>query len=248
MARQMLGGRGRSTATPSPQPNPAPARPPARQAAAPIQRPAPQRAPQNYFQRSGGGGGNPGGGSPGGFFSSGGPGGGGGPGGDMSSFSVDSGVPSEEDYLKGDSSYQATLSALARQLQSFQADIDTQRGNRKLDYDKAVKDLGYIKPGDGGQANWNWDDVLTASGRAYQNNSNDYAARGMLQSQGYADSVNNLQRSLMDQYTGIDQSNTQFNSDLDRQLTKTKDENTAASQAARAEAIMRRAAQYGFGV
>lgn len=167
----------------------------------------------------------------------------------MGSLDVGSGVPSEEDYLAGDGTYQATLSALARQLQSFQSDIDTQRGNRKLDYEKAVKELGYVRPGEaGGAASWNWDDMLTASGRAYQNNSNDYAARGMLQSQAYADSINNLQRSLLDQYTGIDQSNTQFNSDLDRQVTKAKDENTAASQAARAEAIMRRAAQYGFGV
>jgi len=214
----------------------------ARPAIAPRPQPAaPVRQPQPTFQRTNSGG-RTGGGSP--SFFGGGPSGGGEPSADMGAISV---TPSEEDYLAGDGTYQATLSALARQLQSFQADVDTQRGNRKLDYDRATKDLGYSKGADGA-ASWNWDDLLTASGRAYQNNSNDYAARGMLQSQAYGDSINNLQRSLMDQFTGIDQSNTQFNTDLDRQVTKAKDENTAASQAARAEAIMRRAAQYGFGV
>lgn len=169
-------------------------------------------------------------------------------GGSPSGFDALSVAPSEEDYLAGDSGYQATIAALLRQMEGFQADIDSQRANRKLDYDSALKDLGYRAPAEpGGAANWNWDDLLTASGRAYQNNSNDFASRGMLQSQAYADSINNLQRSLMDQFNGIDQTNTQFNNDLDRQLAKTRDENTSAQQQARADAIMRRNAQYGFG-
>lgn len=160
-------------------------------------------------------------------------------------------VPSEADYLKGDATYQATLAALKKQLQNFTTDIGSQRKNRKLDYNRSLKDLGYVEPDPnarGAGPSWNWDDTLTASGRANQNQLNDFASRGMLQSSGYADSFQDLTRSLMDQYTGIDQSNTQFNTDLDRQMSRAKDENTSASQAARAEAIMRRAAQYGFGV
>ena len=160
-------------------------------------------------------------------------------------------IPTEANYLAGDATYQATLAALKKQLQNFTTDINTQRSNRKLDYDKSLKDLGYVAPDPnarGAGPSWNWEDTLTASGRANQNQLNDFAARGMLQSSGYADSFQDLTRSLMDQYTGIDQSNTQFNTDLDRQLTRAKDENTSASQAARAQAIMRRAAQYGFGV
>ena len=160
-------------------------------------------------------------------------------------------APTEQDYLAGDSTYQATIAALAKQLQNFNADISSQRGNRKLDYDKSLKDLGYVAPDPnarGAGPSWNWNDTLTASGRANQNQLNDFAARGMLQSSGYADSLQDLTRSLTDQYTGIDQANTQFNTDLDRQTARAKDENTSASQAARAEAIMRRAAQYGFGV
>lgn len=242
MARSIGSSIGKKTATPSPRPAPAP--PINRQANSNFGKTTPPKAVSTTPLRKTGGGGQQSSTNP---YGGGGPlGGGGGPlGGGIDSLSVDGGmggVPSEEDYLAGDSSYQATLSALARQLQSFQADVDTQRSNRKLDYEKSLKDLGY----NGG--NWNWDDVLTASGRAYQNNSNDFASRGMLQSQAYADSINNLQRSLMDQYSGIDQTNTQFNTDLDRQLTKARDENTSATQQARAEAILRRAAQYGFGV
>lgn len=157
-------------------------------------------------------------------------------------------APSEADYLKGDATYQATISALAKQLQNFTTDIDTQRKNRKLDYTEALKNLGYTPGVDGAEGTWNWTDSLTASGRAYQNLLNDFAARGGLRSSGFADSQNDLTRSLNDQFKGIDTANTQFNTDLDRQLTRAKDENTAAKQAARAEAIMRRAAQYGFGV
>ncbi len=161
-------------------------------------------------------------------------------------------MPTEADYLAGDSTYQATLAALKKQLQNFTSDIGSQRSNRALDYNKSLKDLGYIAPDpnarSAGGPSWNWNDTLTASGRANQNQLNDFAARGMLQSSGYADSFQDLTRSLMDQYTGIDQANTQFNTDHDRQLARAKDENTSASQAARAEAIMRRAAQYGFGV
>lgn len=235
----------KSGSTPSPQPVPQP--PVNRQANSNFGKTTPQRTVSTTPIRKSGGGGqqsstNPYGGGGPSLYS-----GGGGPVGDMGSINVEPAIPSEEDYLAGDSSYQATLSALARQLQGFRADVDSQRSSRKLDYDKSLKDLGY-RASEGGPSSWNWDDVLTASGRAYQNNSNDFASRGMLQSQAYADSINNLQRSLMDQYNGIDQTNTQFNTDLDRQLTKAQEENTSATQQARAEAILRRAAQYGFGV
>src|SRR5690606_35304787 len=46
-------------------------------------------------------------------------------------------VPTEVDYLKGDSTYQATLAALKKQLHNFTTDVGTQRSNRELDYNKA---------------------------------------------------------------------------------------------------------------
>lgn len=223
------GGRTPQQARPS---SPKPTAQQPRQATQPTQAArAPQAAPY-----SGGGGGSYGGG-----------GGGSAP---ISGMMAPMAAPpiSEEDYLAGDATYNATISALAKQFANFQADINGQRDRYNLDFDKGVKDLGYIDPDANvtGDETWNWDDQLTASGRGYQNQLNDFASRNMLQSQGYADSLANLQRSLLDQYGGMNQAKGTFNTDLDRQLASTKDENTAASQAARAEAILRRAAEFGL--
>lgn len=158
-------------------------------------------------------------------------------------------VPSEEDYLKGDATYQATISALANQLKLLNSDIDAQLAKQKLDYGNALQQLGYVAPSaEGAEGTWLWEDQTTAAGRAYQAMLNDFAARNMIQSQAYGDAQNDLTRTLNKQYEGLTTANTQTIDDLTRQRTKAQTENTAASQAARAEAILRRAAQYGFGV
>ena len=183
------------------------------------------------------------------YSGGGGYGGGGGGGGGVGSLSVQSAIPSESDYLKGDATYQATISALAKQLANFNTDIDTQLSNRKVDYDKALQQLGYIMPAKGAtEGTWNFEDQMTAAGRAYQAMLNDFASRGMIQSSGYGEAQNDLTRTLNEQFKGLETSNKQFIDDMGRQKTKAADENTAAQQAARAEAILRRSAQYGFGV
>ena len=199
--------------------------------------------PQPKSSPSYGGGGSYGGGSR--SYSG---GGGGGGGGGVGSLSVQSAIPSKSDYLKGDATYQATISALAKQLTNFNTDIDTQLSNRKVDYDKALQQLGYIMPAKGAtEGTWNFEDQMTAAGRAYQAMLNDFASRGMIQSSGYGEAQNDLTRTLNEQFKGLETSNKQFIDDTGRQKTKAADENTAAQQAARAEAILRRAAQYGFG-
>lgn len=149
--------------------------------------------------------------------------------------------PSEEDYLAGDSGYTTQLSALQSALQRYIADSDFQRKNYETDYSKSLRDLGY----DEGKKAWNWTDQLTASGRGYQNQLNDFGARGMLQSSGYADAFNELQRMLNQQYDSLSSAKTNYMTDLDNQLANYKGENTSSQQAARAEALARRAAQYG---
>ena len=149
--------------------------------------------------------------------------------------------PSEEDYLAGDSGYTTQLSALQSALQRYIADSDFQRKNYETDYGKSLRDLGY----DEGKKAWNWTDQLTASGRGYQNQLNDFGARGMLQSSGYADAFNELQRMLNQQYDSLSNAKTTYMTDLDNQIANYKGENTSSQQAARAEALARRAAQYG---
>lgn len=151
-------------------------------------------------------------------------------------------APSEEDYLAGDSGYQTQKSALQGALERFLADAQFQRTNYETDYGKSLRDLGY----DEGTKAWNWNDELTASGRGYQNQLDDFGSRGMLQSSGYADAFSELQRLLGQQYDALSGAKTTFMTDLDNQTANYKAENTASSQAARAEALARRAAQYGL--
>ena len=169
-------------------------------------------------------------------------------GGGMAPFSGGGGMapmvapPSEEDYLAGDGGYQTQLSALQGALQRYLADSDFQRTNYQTDYNQSLRDLGY----DEGAKAWNWDDKLTASGRGYQNQLDDFGSRGMLQSSGYADAYQELQRMLGQQYESVQGAKTNFMTDMDNQTANFKGENTANQQAARAEAINRRQAQYAL--
>lgn len=155
-------------------------------------------------------------------------------------------APTEEDYLAGDSAYQTQLAALKGALERYVSDSDLQRSNYQTDYGRSLRDLGYTEGQNGGAGTWNWDDMTTASGKSYQNQLNDFAARGMLQSQGYADANNDLQRMLQQQYGQMSTNKNNFMTDLERQLANYKAENTSSSQSARAESIARRAAQYGL--
>lgn len=154
--------------------------------------------------------------------------------------------PSEEDYLAGDSAYQTQLAALKGALERYISDSGLQKANYQTDYRTSLRDLGYNENPTGAGGNWNWEDMTTASGKAYQNQLNDFASRGLLQSQGYADSVNDLQKMLNQQYGQLSTNKNNFMSDLERQIANYTAENTSGSQAARGEAIARRAAQYGL--
>lgn len=158
--------------------------------------------------------------------------------------------PSEEDYLAGDAGYQAQLAALLKALDLFKADDTAQRTRYETDYGEALKNLGWTpddpNTADINEAAWNWEDMNTASGRAYQGQLNDFASRGMLQSSGYARANNDLQRSFNDQLGSVDRARTDFISQRDRDLAAYQNENTSSSQQARAEALARRAAMYGL--
>lgn len=145
---------------------------------------------------------------------------------------------SEEDYLAGDSAYQAQIAALARALQDFQADDTAKRTQYNTDFGTTLKNLGYNE----GTKAWATGDTNTAAGRSYQNQLNDFAGRGLLQSSLYGTAVDNLMRSLNDQLSGINTAKTNFLSDQDRALSQYKNQNTLDSQQARAEALARRAA------
>lgn len=92
---------------------------------------------------------------------------------------------------------------------------------------------------------WNFNDQNTASGKAYQNQLNDFASRGLLQSSLYGQANNDLIRSLTDQLSGLETSKSNFMTNLAQQLSAYQNQNTASQQQAKADALARYAAQYG---
>lgn len=188
---------------------------------------------------TGGGGTGGGGGGGGGFF----PYGGGGSydsnlgGGMMPQVEI-----SEEDYLAGDGGFQAQSSALQSALERFLADSKFQRDTYDTDYKSSLRDLGYRESTD----DWNWLDPLTASGRGYQSQLDDFGARGMIQSSGFANAQEDLARTLRQQLGAMQTNRTTFEQDMNNQVANYKAENKVAQQAARAEALQRRAAGFSL--
>jgi len=156
---------------------------------------------------------------------------------------------SEEDYLASgaDSAYTAQMAALQKALENQQADITAQQGKYNVDYGDSLKNLGWIQDDpttpDVNEGAWNFKDTATAAGRGFQNQQNDFAGRGLLQSSLYGEANDNLTRSLNDQLGGINTGKQNFMDDLTRQQNAFTADNGLSMQQAKAEAIARRAAQ-----
>lgn len=156
---------------------------------------------------------------------------------------------SEEDYLASgaDSAYTAQMAALQKALENQQADITAQQGKYNVDYGDSLKNLGWIQDDpttpDVNEGAWNFKDTATAAGRGFQNQQNDFAGRGLLQSSLYGEANDNLTRSLNDQLGGINTGKQNFMDDLTRQQNAFTADNGLSMQQAKAEAIARRASQ-----
>ena len=152
---------------------------------------------------------------------------------------------SDDDYLAGDSSYQAQLAALLKAVSDYDADATSQKTKYEVDYGDSLKNLGWTQDNpntkDVNEGAWNFKDMNTAAGRAFQNQENDFAGRGLLQSSLYGTANDNLTRSLNDQLGGINTGRQNFLDDLSRGQAAYKNENTLGQQQARAEALQRRA-------
>ena len=177
-------------------------------------------------------------------------GGGGGGGGPAPAFNPDT------DYLQ-EAGYLANISALDEALRAFNSQDTTERGRYDLDYDKGLRDLGYrdttadittdnLEEAQMGNRAWDWNDLLTASGRGYQTNTNDFASRGMLQSQGYLDSLKMLERSLEDQRGAMGTGRVNFQNERNAAKTNYANQDVAARQTAKVNAIDRLANSLGL--
>lgn len=145
---------------------------------------------------------------------------------------------SDDDWLAGDSTYQAALAALKKTLSGYQNQYNTSKTNYDTDYNSSLKNLGWLQD----KSTWNTDDTNTAYGRSYENQMNDFAARDMLQSSFYGEALNNLLRQFNDQKGDLSTARGRYMTDLSNTLTQQQSENDLAKQQARAESIARKAA------
>ena len=170
--------------------------------------------------------------------------GGGGNAGAMAAMAAPAPQMTDAEYLSGDSQYQLQMAALAKALGDQSIDNTAQQTRYNTDYSGAVKNLGWMQddpttPQDEGA--WNFQDQNTASGRAFQNQQNDYAGRGMLQSSAYGTANDNLTRSLNDQLTSTNTAKNSFLADLARQQSTFASDNMNQGKQAQIEALTRRA-------
>lgn len=147
-------------------------------------------------------------------------------------------VPSDTDWLNQDQGYLLTRAGLAKSLANSQADINHQRQDYDTQYQSDLRSLGY----QGGH--WNQNDMNTQSGAAFQNQQNDFAARGMLRSSGFANNMTNLTRTLNDQLGNAEQARTTFRNTLSAQSGALQDENNDRLTQAKIAALDRKKQKY----
>lgn len=179
--------------------------------------------------------------------------------GDTGSFGVDGGgalgavttppIPTDEEFLSGDAGYQRELAALERALADYKTQNTTERDRYGVNFNEGLRNLGWAMKDDEAtpdvfEGSWNLEDTNFAAGRGFQNLRNDFAARGLLQSSDYGNARSNFDRGLNEQKSSMERDRSTFLSDLASQLGAFENENTDAKNAAKAEALARKAAQY----
>lgn len=161
---------------------------------------------------------------------------------------------SEADWLAGDQSYIRQMAALKAALDNFIADQGAQTTRYNTDFNEGIRQLGWMgrpqaegsSEWDSAGGSWNETDQNTASGRAFTNQLNDFASRGILQSSLFGTARNDLQRSLNDQLGSVVTGRRNFLDDLTRQRTSYTQENENSGRSAREEALARMAASIGL--
>lgn len=144
-------------------------------------------------------------------------------------------------WLEQDSAYNSQLAALTRAMQNKQAGFVQQRGAFDTQYNENLNQLGF----DPTLGTWDQNDQLTQSGAATRNQMGDYASRGMLQSSGYGEARDNLGRSMNQQLGTAEQGRQNFLNESQLNEVSFKDANMLQQTQAKADALARRAAQYG---
>lgn len=164
------------------------------------------------------------------------------------------------DWLRGqDANFAAAEAGYKKVLDQLTATI----GRENKDYDaeagKALKSLGVYQKQNRDSWDWNkidddvsddiafdWNNQDTAAGRSRTNLQDDFAARGMLQGSGFADSLNSLSTSLTDQTSNLVDTRRQFSRAQSEKQNQGKETFNTNLQLAAANALERMAQALGI--
>lgn len=158
---------------------------------------------------------------------------------------------SEKEWRAQDSAFKAEQSSIDAELKSMLANIANQRTQYDANLADTFGNLGLkLGAGTGGDqftnATWDRDNLLGAYGQAMNNQVNDFAARGLLDSGLYLQDQDTLTRGFDKQRSSLNTGRQQTMDDLDMQKASAQTSSESALNRAKAEAAMRRAAAYGL--
>lgn len=148
----------------------------------------------------------------------------------------------QTDYLAGDATYSAQEAALQTELENLMAELAMQRTNYETDYNSALTNLGWNTETESFDPN----NMLGAYGMSFNNQQNDFAGRGMLDSTAYANALTDLGTSFDRQRGDLSNAQSNFMRELDTRQEGAERTNVQDLQRARADAIARRAAREGI--
>lgn len=163
---------------------------------------------------------------------------------------------SEDEWRAQDSTFLGEQSALDLQLKQALAGLAESRTGYNKDFGSSLRNLGFgwqdanndglpddaeIKGGA-----WNKNDMQGAYGQAYNNTTNDFASRGLMDSSLFADAMTEQDRGFTRQFDDMQGARQQYLKSLLGEETSAKDTQAQALAQARASASARRAAEYGL--
>jgi hypothetical protein len=155
---------------------------------------------------------------------------------------VGGGGQSQDQYLAQDAEFLDEKSAAQQEYDNLVAQLAQQGTEYNTNNQNTLRNLGW----QGDEGGWNQQDKLTGYGNAYQNQLNDFAGRGMLDSSLYGEAQNDLNRGFEQQRTDLGTALQQFMNQQTLQKTSATQGRDRAVADAQRQAIARYAAQYGL--
>lgn len=145
----------------------------------------------------------------------------------------------EDEWLAQDAQFLDEKNAATQDYENLIAKLAQQRTDYELDNTNTLRNLGWDSKGN----QWNQEDRLTGYGNAYQNQRNDFASRGLMDSSLYAEAQNDLTRGFNQQRTDLATALSNFLAGQATDKSQATNARDAAITSAQRQALQRYAAQ-----